>query len=167
MDCPQCQAVTRVVETRAAESGAALRRRRECSSCSRRFTTYERCETEVLHVRKRDGERERFERSKLRSALLAATHKRPVRTDEVELLVERVESAIRAAGGEMASRDVGERCLIGLRELDPGAYLQFLGVFDPAVSELSRPADPGRSVRSQSEDAELPAQAASRRGTHE
>lgn len=167
MLCPHCQAGTRVVETRFADAGIAIRRRRECASCGRRFTTYERCETETLHVRKRGGERERFDRSKLRTALLAAAHKRPVRADEVEQLVERVESAIRDRGGEMPSREVGEQCLIGLRELDPGAYLQFLGVFDPAVSGLPEADERGRSVRDRREDAELPVQAASRRGTYE
>jgi len=144
-----------------------MRRRRECPSCGRRFTTYERCESGALYVRKRGGARERFDRSKLRGALLAAAHKRPVRADEVDHLVERIESAIRDAGGELASREVGERCLVGLRELDPGAYLQFLGVFDPAVSGLSEPVGGGRSVRGRREDAQLPAQAAYRRGTYE
>jgi len=163
MTCPHCDAATRVVETRSADGGASLRRRRECSSCGQRFTTYERPESLALRVRKRGGTRERFDRLKLRAALLAAAHKRPVRADQIERLVDRIEAAIRDAGGELPSRRVGELCLAGLAELDSGAYLQFLGVFDPANSGSS--GDPGRvlSVRPESEDAELPAQAASRR----
>lgn len=144
-----------------------MRRRRECPGCGGRFTTYERLDPGALFVRKRDGGRERFDAAKLRAALLAAAHKRPVPADEIELLVERVEGAIRDRGGEMQSREVGEQCLIGLRELDPGAYLQFLGVFDPAVSGLPGPEERVRSVRDRREDAQSPAQAASRRGTHE
>jgi transcriptional repressor NrdR len=165
MKCPDCEAGARVIETRSADGGAALRRRRECPDCGRRFTTYERLEPEVLHVRKRDGKRERFDRLKLRSALLAAAHKRPVRADEIERLVDRIEAAIQDRGGEIPSRGVGELCLAGLRELDAGAYLQFLGVFDPAISGSSGAAERPGSVRSPSEDAQLPAQAASRRGT--
>jgi transcriptional repressor NrdR len=162
MNCPSCEAATRVVETRSAHGGAALRRRRECRDCGRRFTTYERLEPEALQLRKRDGKRERFDRLKLRGALLAAAHKRPVRADDIERLVDRIEAAIRDRGGEIPSRAVGELCLAGLRELDAGAYLQFAGVFDPAISGRSAPVG---SVRLPREDAQLPAQAASRRGT--
>jgi transcriptional repressor NrdR len=165
VNCPDCQAGTRVVETRSADAGTATRRRRECPSCGGRFTTYERREPVALVVRKRDGGRERFDPTKLRAALIRAAHKRPVRADQVERLVDRVEAAIGDAGGEMASREIGELCLAGLRELDAGAYLQFLGVFDPAISGSSDAAERPGSVRSPSEDAQLPAQAASRRGT--
>jgi len=162
MDCPHCQAGTRVVETRSADAGAALRRRRECPSCEERFTTYERWDPGPLFVRKRDGERERFDPIKLRAALMRAAHKRPVRADQVEELVDEVEASIRECGGEMDSRRVGELCLLRLRELDPGAYLQFAGVFDPAIS--GSPEGVG-SVRLAMEDAQSPAQAASRRET--
>ncbi len=157
MNCPDCKAGTRVIETRGADAGAALRRRRECPECGHRFTTYERCEPDALHVRKRGGRRERFDPLKLRGALLAAAHKRPVRADQIEALVDRIENAIRDAGGELASRRIGELALAGLGELDRGAYLQFLGVFDPAVSGVSGRPGPSRSVRGQREDAELPA----------
>jgi transcriptional repressor NrdR len=165
MDCPHCQAAARVVETRSADGGAAIRRRRECPGCGRRFTTYERWDPGPLFVRKRDGERERFDPTKLRGALIRAAHKRPVRADEVERLVDLVEAAIRDGGGELRSREVGELCLRGLRELDAGAYLQYAGVFDPAISATSGPSGPAGSVRVAREDAQSPAQAASRRGT--
>ena len=143
MDCPDCQAATRVVETRSADAGAALRRRRECPSCGRRFTTYERHEAEPLRVRKRGGERERFDPLKLRAALLAAAHKRPVRADQIEQLVGRIEAEIGAAGGELSSRRIGELCLAGLararrrrlpavpRRLRPRNFGDFGGVFAP------------------------------------
>jgi transcriptional repressor NrdR len=141
-----------------------LRRRRECPTCGERFTTYERWDPGPLYVRKRDGERERFDAVKLRAALMRAAHKRPVRADEVERLVDGVEAAIRDAGGELASREVGQICLGELRELDAGAYLQFAGVFDPAISAGSGTLEPAGSVRIAREDAQSPAQAASRRG---
>jgi transcriptional repressor NrdR len=160
VNCPSCHSSTHVLETRRLDDGFAIRRRRECRSCGRRFTTSERHEAEPLHVLKQSGERERFDRTKLRAALLRAAHKRPVRADQVERLVDGIELAVRDAGGSMSSQGIGELCLAGLRELDAGAYLQFAGVFDPAVSGRSQR---GRSVRGKREDAELPAKAASRR----
>ena len=165
MNCPACGEPSHVVETRSAEAGAALRRRRECTSCGERFTTYERSEPGPLFVRKRDGERERFDAAKLRAALRRAAHKRPVRAAEIEVIVDGVAAKLREVGGEMGSREVGELCLAGLRGLDDGAYLQYAGVFDPAISAASGPSGPGGSVRLAKEDAQLPAQAASRRGT--
>lgn len=159
--CPHCDSASHVVETRRAADGA-VRRRRECASCGRRFTTYERYEPAGLFVRKRGGERQPFDRAKLRDALLRAAHKRPVPADQIERLVDRIERELRSAGGELSSRRIGELCLTGLRELDAGAYLQFAGVFDPAIS-----GSPGQSgsVRAASKDVELPAKAASKRGT--
>jgi len=152
------------VETRSADGGTALRRRRECTSCGERFTTYERWDPGPLFVRKRDGERERFDPTKLRAALMRAAHKRPVRADQIEELVHGIEAAIRESGGEMGSQGVGELCLAGLRDLDAGAYLQFAGVFDPAISGASGVSERTGSVRLAREDAQSPAQAASRRG---
>ena len=93
---------------------------------------------EPLFVRKRDGERQRFDRTKLRAALLRSTHKRQVGADDVEALVDRVELAIETGGGELAAERIGELCLEGLRELDHGAYLQFLGTL-PAPGERRMP----------------------------
>ena len=138
MECPRCQKQSRVLESRRAEDGTAIRRRRECSACGHRFTTFERRVPEPLHVRKRDGERQRFDRTKLRAALLRSTHKRQVGAEEVEALVDRVELAIATAGGELPAERIGELCLEGLRELDYGAYLQFLGT-------LPSPGPPGES----------------------
>ena len=168
MSCPSCKARTRVVETRPAERGAAIRRRRTCLECGQRFTTYERREAEPLFVRKRDGGRERFDRTKLRAALLRAAHKRPVDASEVESLVERIEEEVRAGGGELRSDRIGELCLAGLRRLDPGAYLQFAGTLrgdrEAIEAAISGLAARGGSVRSGREDSESTPQAASRRG---
>lgn len=127
MECPRCQQSTRVLESRRAEDGTALRRRRVCTECGYRFTTFERRVPEPLYIRKRAGERQRFDRTKLRAALLRATHKRQVGAVEVEALVDRIELAIATAGGELPAERIGELSLEGLRGLDYGAYLQFLG----------------------------------------
>jgi transcriptional repressor NrdR len=142
MDCPSCGKQTRVLESRGAEGGAAVRRRRECRSCGHRFTSFERAAPQALTVVKRDGSRRPFDGAKLRAGLLRATHKRPVGPDQIERLADRVAERIRAAGGELESSRIGELCLDGLRELDPGAYLQFAGVdlADPEAirAELAR-----------------------------
>jgi transcriptional repressor NrdR len=157
MDCPRCDRPTRVLESRRADDGAATRRRRECASCGHRFTTYECRQREPLFVRKRDGERQRFDRTKLRAALLRATHKRQVSATDVEALVDRVELAIETGGGELSAERIGELCLLGLRDLDYGAYLQFLGTLPSPNADFAAAASE-RSVRAARESASLPAQ---------
>jgi transcriptional repressor NrdR len=136
MDCPRCSARTRVLESRRVEDGAALRRRRECTGCGQRFTSYERFQRPALYVRKRHGGRQPFDRTKLRAGLLRAAHKRPVSAADVESLVERIELAVESAGGELAADRVARLCMAGLRELDPGAYLQFAGTLPGDRIEL-------------------------------
>lgn len=127
MTCPSCNAETRVLETRSAEGGAALRRRRECRECGRRFTSFERREREPAWVIKRDGRRQRFNREKLRGALVRASHKRDVDPRSLDLIVDRIEREAEDAGGELAASRIGELCLDGLEPLDRGAFLQFAG----------------------------------------
>jgi len=115
----------------------AVRRRRECSSCGHRFTTYERAVPETLRVIKRDGRRQPFDRDKLRSALIRASHKRDVDPRQLDQIVDRVENTARAAGGELAAARIGELCLEGLRKLDRGAYLQFAGTLPEGAASLS------------------------------
>jgi transcriptional repressor NrdR len=158
MDCPSCNRLTRVLESRRAEDGTATRRRRECPACGHRFTTYERRDREPMVVLKRDGERQRFDRTKLRAALLRSTHKRQVSAADVEALVDRVELAIEAGGGELESDRIGELCLQGLRDLDDGAYLQFLGTLPSPNAQFAESAGEG-SVRGARESASLPARA--------
>ena len=161
MDCPRCDRPTHVLESRRAEDGTATRRRRSCAACGERFTTYERRDRAPLYVVKRDGARQRFDRTKLRAALLRSTHKRQVGADDVEALVDRVELAIEAGGGEIDAERIVELCLIGLRELDPGAYLQYAGTlpsFNPEIAASM----PERSVRATREGSELPAEPTAR-----
>jgi len=119
-----------------------VRRRRCCSSCDHRFTTFERYERGPLFVRKRGGERQPFDRIKLRGGLARAAHKRPVAPESIDAIVSRIEREAEAAGGELPSSRVGEVCLAGLRDLDRVAYLQFAAVYkqldvDAVRSELS------------------------------
>jgi transcriptional repressor NrdR len=146
VDCPACQASTRVLETRRVDGESALRRRRECASCGRRFTTFERYQRGPFRVRKRNGQRQPFDRIKLRAALLRAAHKRPVSAADVETVVDRVELAIESAGGELSAERVGELCLEELRKLDWGSYLQFAGTLPTPIEDFAA-IEAGRSVR--------------------
>jgi transcriptional repressor NrdR len=166
VNCPRCNAPTHVLESRRADDGAAVRRRRECTECGRRFTTFERREPGPLHVIKRNGTRQRFDRAKLRAALVRAAHKRPVSADEVEAIVSHVQDEAESAGGELAAERIGELCMNELRELDSGAYLQFAGTLPSVNPEIATERGRG-SVRSVGKDAELPPKAASRRGNDE
>lgn len=106
-----------------------MRRRRQCSSCEHRFTTYERYELQSLFVLKRDGSRQPFDRAKLRGGLERASHKRPVPIEAIDELVNRIEAAAVRAGGEITAARVGDMCLSGLRQIDHVAYLQFAAVY--------------------------------------
>lgn len=163
MTCPSCQSATRVLESRHADGGAAVRRRRQCAGCGRRFTTYEHRERGPLFVRKRSGKRQPFDRIKLRAALLHAAHKRPVSSADVERLVERIESAVSDGGGELAAQRIGELCLDGLRELDMGAYLQFAGTLAEPGLEISGGSTEGGSVRVARKDPRSTPEPATRR----
>lgn len=164
MFCSDCEHPTHVLESRRAADGEAVRRRRECTGCGRRFTTFERREPEPLQVVKRNGSRQRFDRAKLRGALMRAAHKRPVSQHDIDGIVERVERDALAAGREIDTLRIGEWCMAELGELDRGAYMQFAGTLPSPESEIAE-AGPAGSVRPAGEDAELPLQAASRRDT--
>lgn len=127
MDCPRCGSATRVLESRRADDGAALRRRRRCPECEHRFTTFERSEPQPLTVVKRSGERQRFDRGKLLSGLVRASHKRDVDPRDLEAIVDRIEREGAEAAGELSAARIGELCLDGLEPLDRGAFLQFAG----------------------------------------
>jgi transcriptional repressor NrdR len=114
-----------------------VRRRRECSACGHRFTTYERAVPETLEVIKRDGKRQPFNRDKLLRSLNAATHKRKLDPRKLGLLVDGVEQEIRNSGGELSAPQIAELCLDGLRKIDHGAYLQFAGTLPEGAVELS------------------------------
>jgi transcriptional repressor NrdR len=146
MDCPHCQSPTRVLESRHAEDGRAVRRRRECASCGERFTTFERISVERLYVRKRDGRRQPFDAEKLRGALVRAAHKRDVSAQQIHGIVAAVEGEATAGAGVISAVRIGEICLERLRGLDRGAYLQFAGTLPDSTPEIG-PLDQAGSVR--------------------
>ena len=120
----------KVVDSRDTDSGDAIRRRRECLSCQRRFTTYERVEEAPLVVVKRRGEREVFSRSKLLEGLVRACEKRPVDAGTLEKFVDSVEAALRNEfKTEVPSAEIGDRVLSQLKNLDKVAYVRFASVY--------------------------------------
>lgn len=133
MHCPVCRHDdTKVIDSRSAEEGAAIRRRRSCPACAYRFTTYERLEGAPLMVTKRSGAREPFDRSKVIEGILAACKGRPVTEEAVEALGESVEDDVRisaAAGHEVTSSLVGHCVLERLRGVDEVAYVRFASVY--------------------------------------
>jgi transcriptional repressor NrdR len=126
--CPYCKhPESRVIDSRTADDGAAIRRRRSCPACGRRFTTQE---TVILMVAKRSGATEPFTREKIVSGVRRACQGRPVTEDQLAILAQQVEDTIRARGsGEIPSHDVGLAILGPLRELDEVAYLRFASVY--------------------------------------
>ncbi len=131
MQCTACHHPdTKVIDSRAAEEGAAIRRRRQCPSCGYRFTTYERVEEAPLTVVKSHGGREPFDRAKIVRGVQSACKGRPVDDDTIERLAEAVEESLRVAGvGEVTSAQVGLAVLERLRDLDEVAYLRFASVY--------------------------------------
>ena len=131
MQCPYCHYEdTSVLESRVAEEGTAMRRRRECLRCGKRFTTYERAEGVDIKVIKKDGRRERFDREKLRKGIVKATWKRPVSMEEIEKMVDEIEAILRKKKStEVRSWEVGNLVINRLRKLDPLAYLLFASVY--------------------------------------
>ncbi len=128
MRCPFCRAEdSRVIDSRVIDDGGAIRRRRECGSCARRFTT---AETALLNVVKRSGASEPFSRSKVVVGVRKACQGRPVDDDQLAILAQRVEDALRATGNaEIPAEEVGLAILGPLRELDEIAYLRFASVY--------------------------------------
>lgn len=129
MRCVYCyQEDTKVMETR--ESGTGLRRRRECPTCGKRFTTYERVEVQPLRVIKKDGSKEYFERDKLLHGFILACEKRPVTEEQIEEAVDDIISNIRREGlTEVNSKKIGEMAMRHLRKLDKVAYIRFASVY--------------------------------------
>jgi len=119
-----------VVDSRMAREGGVIRRRRECLSCKRRYTTYERVEESLPVVVKKDGRREPFDRTKILSGLTKACEKRPISTATIEALTERIEKRIQEMGDtEIQSRTIGEEVMKELHQLDQVAYVRFASVY--------------------------------------
>jgi transcriptional repressor NrdR len=130
MRCPRCSGLDdKVVDSRSADDGSAIRRRRECLSCGQRFTTYERLEEVPLMVVKRSGDRELFDRAKVIAGVEAASKNRPVVTEVIAGLASDVEEELRLSGPEVTSQEVGMAVLDRLRAVDDVAYLRFASVY--------------------------------------
>lgn len=131
MRCPFCRADNdRVIDSRAGDDGSSIRRRRECVGCRRRFTTYERVERQLLSVVKKGGEREPFDRDKIKRGLAKACWKRPVSEDDIERVVAALEGELYGTyETEVPSRVLGERLMELLRGLDQVAFVRFASVY--------------------------------------
>ncbi|MGD2100808.1 MAG: transcriptional regulator NrdR [Acidimicrobiia bacterium] len=129
MLCPVCgSAETRVIDSRPAESGVSIRRRRECEACSQRFTTYERLEPQLVVV-KRSGSVEPFSSLKLASGISAAFADRPMSGSEIEGVVDEIEAKLRSSGTPVETEVIGRLVLDHLRDLDQVAYLRYASVY--------------------------------------
>ena len=131
MKCPFCaHGENKVIDSRISKDGDAIRRRRECLGCGKRFTTYEFVEEVLPVVVKKDGRREPFDRTKIRSGIKKACEKRPISTDAIETLVDNVERACQdLQGKEIPSTAIGEKVMRELQALDGGAYVRFASVY--------------------------------------
>ncbi|RDI44232.1 transcriptional regulator NrdR [Falsibacillus pallidus] len=131
MKCPSCHNNgTRVVDSRPAEDGLSIRRRRECELCSFRFTTFERVEETPLIVVKKEGMREEFSRDKILRGLIKACEKRPVRLEQLEEITFSIEKELRSNGAsEIQSDDIGEMVMDRLASVDEVAYVRFASVY--------------------------------------
>ncbi|MCX8130337.1 MAG: transcriptional regulator NrdR [Clostridia bacterium] len=131
MKCPYCGYVEdKVIDSRPTDEGSAIRRRRECSKCVKRFTTYEKVESLPLMVIKKDKTRQSFDREKLLNGLLRACEKRPVSANDLEKLVDEIESqAYNTLQREITSQEIGEMVMARLKDMDEVAYVRFASVY--------------------------------------
>jgi transcriptional repressor NrdR len=130
--CPYCKAEdTAVIDSRESEDGDSVRRRRECETCGKRFTTYERVELSMPMVVKSSGNRVPYDREKVRTGFMRALHKRPVPTEYVDQSINRIEQRVLAFGErEVASRVIGEMVMRELKKMDDVAYIRFASVYE-------------------------------------
>lgn len=131
MKCPYCSYDDdKVVDSRSSHDGMVIRRRRECTKCTKRYTTYERIEEIPLRVIKKDNSREDFDRQKLMAGILKACEKRPVSIEQIENVVEEIEKALESRyDKEVKSGEIGELMMIKLKGLDDIAYVRFASVY--------------------------------------
>lgn len=131
MKCPYCSSDnTRVIDSRPADDNCSIRRRRLCDDCTKRFTTYEKVETIPLIIIKKDDNREQYERSKIEAGVLRACHKRPVPVNEINQLIDEVETEIFSMEEkEIPSSMIGELVMDKLKNLDAVAYVRFASVY--------------------------------------
>jgi transcriptional regulator NrdR len=131
MKCPYCSNPdTRVIDSRPAEDGNSIRRRRSCDSCEKRFTTYEKVETIPLIIIKKDNNREQYDRAKIENGVLKACYKRPVSAESIQRTINAIETAIfKREEKEVDSSIIGEIAMDKLKELDEVAYVRFASVY--------------------------------------
>lgn len=131
MKCPFCgNGENKVIDSRISKDGNAIRRRRECLSCGKRFTTYEFVEEVLPMIVKKDGRRELFDRTKIRNGLLKACEKRPISTDAIDEIVETIERECQEfQGQEIPASVIGEKIMKALQSLDAVAYVRFASVY--------------------------------------
>ena len=131
MKCPFCEnSDTKVIDSRQTDDGHAIRRRRECENCNKRFTTYEKVEEMILMVIKKDGSREAFDRSKIMNGIVKACEKRPVPVAEIEAVVDEIERGLNnMMEKEVESSFIGELIMEKLRDMDEVAYVRFASVY--------------------------------------
>ena len=131
MKCPVCQCLeSKVLDSRPADEGSTIRRRRECMECKKRFTTYERIETIPMMVVKKDNSRQPFDRAKLISGIRRACEKRPVPADVIEKAADEIESALNATlNSEISTERIGELVMEKLKTIDQVAYVRFASVY--------------------------------------
>ena len=131
MKCPFCgKENTRVIDSRPADDGGSIRRRRQCDECGKRFTTYEKVETIPLVVIKKDNIREAYDRAKIESGVFRSCHKRPISVDQITSLVDEVENEIfNMEEKEIPSQVIGELLMNKLKDLDAVAYVRFASVY--------------------------------------
>lgn len=131
MRCPFCENLdTKVIDSRPTEEGHAIRRRRGCEKCGKRFTTYEKVEESIVMIKKKDGRRETFDRNKLLNGIIKACEKRPVAMADIELAVADIERALyNTMEKEVDSNFLGEKVMEKLKELDEVAYVRFASVY--------------------------------------
>lgn len=131
MKCPYCGNIdTRVIDSRPADDGASIRRRRSCDACSKRFTTYEKVETIPLIIIKKDNNREQYDRAKIEGGVLRACYKRPVPAADIQKTIDSIEADIFSREEkEISSSDIGEIVMERLKALDAVAYVRFASVY--------------------------------------
>lgn len=131
MRCPYCNHIdSKVVDSRSSKDGEAIRRRRECLACERRYTTYERIEEVAQMVVKKDGSRETFDRWKIKSGILKAIEKRPVTLEQVEAIIDEVERKLfGSTEHEVTTTQIGEEVMEKLKAIDEVAYVRFASVY--------------------------------------
>ena len=131
MKCPYCNNEdTRVIDSRPAEDGNSIRRRRSCDACGKRFTTYEKVETIPLIIIKKDNNREQYDRAKIEAGILRACYKRPVSAEAIQRTIEAIETEIfKREEKEISSNLIGEIVMEKLKNLDPVAYVRFASVY--------------------------------------